>query len=171
MSTVNARPTLSKIVNDPNEKWEGDRLPRLTAAEFKKKKGPLEDPSEVRLSLAEILFGESVIANLDENATIVVKPVNFKGLGMMEREYGSLSAIPGEDKLRSSVRELVKMLTILVNQDLKTADEKTEDEVGQIINGENMDSIVRAVVSATRPTPASGTSLPEASPSDPTGQG
>lgn len=168
MSTVSTRPALEKIVNDPAEKWEGDRLPRLTASEFKKKRGPLDDPSEVKLSLADILFGDQVLENIEDGTTVVVKPVNFKGLGMMEAEYGSLKSLPTEDRLRGSIRELTKMLTILVNQDLDKENEKSEDKVGQVINASNMESVVRAVLSAVHPIHASGTRPPGASP---TGQG
>lgn len=142
-------------VNDQPE-----RLPRLNAAELKKRFAKNEAArAEVRLSLADILFGEDVIKNIDDGAEVVVKPVNFKGLALFEAEYGDLTKIPGEDVLRNSPRELCRVLTILVNQDLAKAEEKTEDEVGRVINAENMETIVRACMSAVRPTPASASGL------------
>jgi len=170
MSTVETS-AATRIENDPTEVWEGERLPRLTASEFKRKKSAASGEVDIKLSLADILFGDSVLENLEDGQTVVVKPINFKGLGTMEKEYGSLQDIPGEDKLRGSIRELVKMLTILVNQDLKTKDEKSEDDVGRVINAENMESVIRAVVSAIRPTLASATRRPGAIASLPTGPG
>jgi len=145
-------------VTSPSDQF--DKLPRLSAGELKKRFAKNEaDRQTVRLSLADILFGAEVIENLDEGVEVVVKPVNFKGLALFEKEYGDLSKIPGEDVLRHSPRELCRVLTILVNQDLPREKERSDDEVGRVINGENMETIIRAVMSAVRPTPASATGL------------
>lgn len=142
-----------------------DKLPRLTAGELRRKIGEKEGGSNVvRLSLADILFGEDVIKNIDDGTEVVVKPVNFKGLMLFEKEYGDLTKIPGEDRLRNSPRELCRVLTILVNQDLDEKDKKTDDEVGRVITSENMGQVIRVVMTAIRPTPASATSLAEAAP-------
>lgn len=145
-----------------------EKLPRLTAGELRKKIGEKEKNAQVvRLSLADILFGEEVLKNIDDGAEVVVKPVNFKGLMLFEREYGDLTKIPGEDRLRNSPSELCRVLTILVNQDLEPKDQKTDDEVGRVITSENMGQVIRVVMSAIRPTPASATGLAEAAPTGP----
>ena len=151
---------------DPNQ---FEKLPRLTAAELRKRFAKNEaERAEIRLSLADILFGGDVLNNIDDGVTVVVKPVNFKGLALFEAEYGDLTKIPSEDVLRSSPRELCRVLTILVNQDLSKDKERTDDDVGRVINAENMETIVRAVMSAVRPTPASAIGLAGAAQ---TGQG
>lgn len=141
-----------------------ESLPRLTAGELRKKFARKDDKA-IRLSLADILFGEQVITG-DDGAEVVVKPVNFKGLSLMEREYGDLISLPSEDEFRRSPKKLVRLLTILVNQDLDADKEKTDDEVGKIVDSENMNDVIRIVMAAVRPTPASPESeTGEASPS------
>lgn len=149
--------------NESNMSDQFEKLPRLTAGELKERFAKKEsEKGTVRLSLADILFGDEKIHNADSGATVIVRPVNFKGLGLFEREYGDLSKIPDEVVLRSSIRELTRVLLILVNQDLPTKDEKTADDVGQVINAENIDAVVKVCMSAIRPTHASASGLAEA---------
>lgn len=155
--------TAEPVTQIPDEPFE--KLPRLTAGELKQRFAKKDaERGTVRLSLADILFGDEKILNVDSGATVVVRPVNFKGLGLFEKEYGDLTKIPDEVVLRSSIRELTRVLLILVNQDLATKDEKTVDDVGQVINAENIDAVVRVCMSAIRPTPVSASGLAEAAP-------
>ena len=142
-----------------------ERLPRLTAEQlqerFAKKTG------EVTLSLSQILFEEKVVAGLEPGSTVVVKPINFKGLAGLEAEFGDLTKVPSQVEMVNSPRQLLRVLRILVNQDLPIDQERTEDEIGRIINATNIAVLAEAMASAMRPTPASGVG-PEASP---TGRG
>lgn len=144
-----------------------ERLPRLTASQLKQRFAKKE-AGVVRFTLAEILFGSEAVQSAEDGATVVLKPLNFKGLSGLETEYGDLSKVPSPTSLKGSPRELCRLLTIFVNQDLDGPDEKTQDQVAQSIDGENIGQLVAALESVIRPIHASATGRAGA---DPTGQG
>lgn len=128
------------------------RLPRLTVSQLRAKfYGKPGGEKVAKFSLHDLLFGEQILEGIDDDATVVLKPVNFKGLAALERKYGGVANIPASSHLASSPTELIEVLTILVNQDLPADKEKSVEEVGRILSGDKAELVAKAIGAALNP--------------------
>lgn len=143
-----------------------EKLPRLTASQLKQRFAKKE-AGVVRFTLAEILFGSEAVRSAEDGATVLLKPINFKGLSGLESEYGDLSKVPSPTAIKGSPREFCRLLTIFVNQDLEPQDEKTQEQVARSIDGDNIGQLAAALESVIRPIHASATGLAGAAPTGP----
>lgn len=117
---------------------------RIRIADIRPK--PKDDVYEV--SLADILLGGATIETADAEQEVRIKPINLKGLAALTRMFGN--DLKGMSGLPCDYDQTVKILTILVNQDLPAEQEIGEDTVARMITVDiiqQVDNIVRELIS------------------------
>lgn len=113
------------------------RLVDLEAIERERKEPVYE------VSLGHVLLG-GIILDLPENTQVRISPINLKGMAMLEEMYGDkLHLLMTEESL--SMATIIKLATVLVNQDRPVDAHLTEDEVGRAIKP-NMLAVVNEIV-------------------------
>ena len=125
-----------------------------------------------RVSIDEIVRGSAPLPT-SSGGKMHVEPLNLKGLRNLQKAYPQL--VQGDDLDLGNAEDIVRIVTILVNQSRPAHDEATEDEIGRLIDASNIKQVVEAITECLRPfqeaVSATGTAINsgETSQSDTTG--
>ncbi len=131
-------------------------------------------PPAVEVTLAQIVTRTVKLpTNARADSPLRVSTLNLKGLARIEQEFGSLDAVDEavKDKGRGSA-SLLKLVTILVNQDLPDGSELSEEAVGRALSADRIALVNRVVEEMTRPlraAPAGAKTAATEPPAAPTG--
>lgn len=138
---------------------QGERRLRLCDVVPPKRK--IEE-GEVEVTLHQILFNGFKVEGND-GRVLVFRPLNLKAFAAIEDQWESfenLAVIAANGKIK--MREMIKLITILINQDLDEDKEVSEDQVARAIPGDSyglinmvLDEIFRPLSKA--PATAEGT--------------
>ncbi len=107
------------------------------------------------LSLWDILEGGTTITSMDGEKAIRIKPLTLGTLARLEEFQANYDSKPGQ-----SLTRLIKILTIMLNDPNQSSSRKalvTEDEVGQMLDGEMFPIALKVIEEMSRPlTEAAG---------------
>ena len=134
-----------------------------------------------RLSLYQILKGDIVITGNDDRE-IRLKPLSLNGYATLEEMYAAEGGLDFLSKRSATIRDYVRIATVMANQDAPEDQQLTERDVGNILTMENYQPFVRLIVAvlagptkgvaATAPvTPTNAPTGPLSSTSVPSGSG
>jgi len=129
------------------------RARRLRAMDFKDT--PTSD-NVVELTLADILLQTAVLTDADDEATIVIKPINFKGLALLETAVGQdalLQLATGTPQWGT----MLKIVVVLVNQDLPPHQQMSEEEIGRLIDAKKAGLVSELAMEMLNPLLEGGT--------------
>jgi len=108
-------------------------------------------PDEVEVTLHQILFNGFKVEGND-GRVLVFRPLNLKAFAAIEDQWGSfenLAVIAANGKVK--MREMIKLITILVNQDMDEDKEVSEDEVARAIPGDSYNLVNMVIDEIFRP--------------------
>lgn len=126
---------------------------RIRLADITSEK-PAKGQEPIKLTLYQILMGEHEnLPTTDPNREVQVSSLNLKGLALIEQTFGGLEHIPA----KCSMVEMIKLCTILVNQDLAKAEELSEDDVSRLLDGHRVALITKIIGKLLTPLPVAPT--------------
>lgn len=98
----------------------------------------------IKLSLYEILRGE-IRMDLPDDKVVRLKPLTLGGLAVLQEMYSALGGLESLSGKELKIADYIKFATVLVNQDMPLNERVSEDEVGRMLNAENMPLITALI--------------------------
>ena len=128
-----------------------------------------KDGEPERLSLYQILKGDVVITGNDDRE-IRLKPLTLNGYATLEEMYAAEGGLECLSRRKATIRDYVRIATVMANQDAPEDQQLTEREVGGILTMENYQPFVRLIVAVLAgPTKGGAATEPATPTSPPTG--